>query len=191
MSNTYPFPRLQLSDYEKQYVSHYQSGKKPGVLKRVYRVDLINFDSSAPSPYPVQYPSPLFAGTIQISRRAKVCALTFLGDIASWYLDVKTASGESMFPTAPTSLATTQPPGALVSSIVSGIYSDADATTGEGQVNDQLFVSLPFDIDPAWELSPNQSMVFSGQLAPAVSPTATRFLSIGIHVWEFPGMSGR
>jgi hypothetical protein len=57
----------------------------------------------------------------------------------------------------------------------------------------------PMLIDPNWELSPNETLIFEGvaldnqpsadfPLDPVIP--AQKLLSIAVHVWEFPGMDG-
>jgi hypothetical protein len=58
----------------------------------------------------------------------------------------------------------------------------------------------PLLIDPNWELSPNETLIFTGTpidvqvtseaLFEAGDLPAQKLLSIAVHVWEFPGMSG-
>jgi len=198
-NNAYPFPDLELTEYEKQYVSHYSNPEKPGVLKRIYPVELINFNTATPPAnlvgrFPIQVP----AQTVQISRRSRVACLVFIGDLSSWFIQISTASGEVYTPNVPGVTDPTNPPGCLVSSMVPGTLYDVRAAIGAppavGTSSQPQGTRGVLDIDPNWELSPNTSLVFSATLAPEALPIPageSRYLAIGVHVFEFPNMSGR
>ena len=196
--HSYPFRDLELTDNEKQYVSYYHDGNKPGVLKRVYPLSLIAFQTTPTPPsatwYPTLYATAQYSAQVQFSRRARVCGLQFLGDLASWYLDIRTSSGESFTPPVPGSQDASAPPGCLVSAMVPGSPYDARAAIGEPQSgNIPLQMSGHLDIDPNWELSPNQTLTFNGTLCPEITLTtgSVRWLGIAVHVFEFPGMAGK
>lgn len=199
MFNAYPFPDLELTEYEKQFVSHYANPDKPGVLKRVYPIELISFNTASP-PANLQgrFSVPVPSQTVQISRRARVACLVFLGDLSSYFLNIQTASGEIYTPSVPGVTDPTNPIGCLVSSMIPGTLYDARANIGVPPAAPTS--SQPqgtrgvFNVDPNWELSPNTSLVFSAVLAPEVATIPageSRYLAIGVHVFEFPNMSGR
>lgn len=202
------WPNLELTAYEKQFVSEYKSrrpvkdpktGKqkidpqtgepvwleKPGVLRRLYKV-LLN---SVPAPLVPGLETQHLEGVVQISRRARVFALTFAGDVNYWQLQISTASGEQFTPR----LAGGQFP--IVTAMTSGVLWNIFATdmveppiiTLPGDISaDQLAWGLhPLVIDPNWELSPNEQLIFSGAVP---DPDILSVLEIGVHVWEFPGM---
>lgn len=82
-----------------------------------------------------------------------------------------------------------------------------DDLTATGRVYDSLmtksFHPFPMLIDPNWLLMPNETIIFNGTpvpvtyeslfTTPAAPATVTPplILTIGVHVWEFPGMEGR
>lgn len=190
------WPKVELTDYERQYVRYYKctevitdaSGKRrkhafPGVLKRIYSVEL----TTAPQPE-AGLPAPRLVDSVQISRRARVFGLTFSGDTSSFFLSIRTASGETF--TAGDVLVSAMVPGSLYNSL---------AAIGEPpqpiDPDDQLqsgFQLGPLLIEPNWELLPNETLDFSARLTKPLAEledVPRRFLSIGVHVWEFPGMS--
>ena len=88
------WPRLQLTDYEKQYVGIYAEpdaragGGKPGVLRRCYRLQLASAaqrDKNIPAIKTIDQ--------IQISRRARIFAMTFSGNTDAWRLSVRNTNG--------------------------------------------------------------------------------------------------
>lgn len=200
------WPTLELTDYERKFVRPYKTKDKPGVLNRVYKVTLN--DPAQPSK---NLPVVKLSGQIQISRRSRVYALTFGGNIDRWRLEITNASG-TLF-TLPTPR-TQRPP--LVSTIISSSAFNADSqgglvppltlsdfswgvganftSNGFGFINQQPF---PLLIDPNWLLSPNETLIFNGEPVslpvittddPPVILTPNLVLTIGVHVWEFPGM---
>jgi hypothetical protein len=182
----FTWPSLELTEYERRFVRYYRTSKGgpggkgyPGVLKRVYRVDLISY--AAPNS---GFAAPQFQDTVQISRRSRVFGLVMYGDMASWRLRIETSSGEGFTSVEPQS--SVDP---LASAMVPGTYYNADAQIGEPpdapQNQKESGVLL---LEPNWELAPNTTLVFRGTLADGVPAEASRFLSIGVHVWEFPGM---
>lgn len=201
----FAWPKLELTDYERRYVRYYKTKKFPGVLKRSYRIGTF---------CPVALPeigqiAPLFRANLQVSRRARVFGLTFIGDLGSWFLKIQPAAGE-LFTAANTkelTNGTVPPPGCLVSSMIAGTVSDAESwaglpvpspTVGLGG-NRQAGLKV---IEPNWLLQPNTTLQFEATVAPniqriidgeIVSETSSFFirptLAIGAHIWEFPGMS--
>lgn len=197
----FTWPTIELTEYERKYVRTYKDGKTPGVLRRTYEVFLNSVaDSLTPGLEQIK-----LKGQIQIARRARVFALGFAGNLGSWRLDIRTASGELM---TPQSTQSDGPP--VVSSMLAGASWNALAAVG-----DQSTVIIPgappavnmmgnatfgpLLLDPNWELSPNETLIFTGtpienQLVFGAEFTAQdiaqKLLSIAVHVWEFPGMSG-
>jgi hypothetical protein len=177
----FPWPNLDLTDYERLYVRPYKTNKYPGVLKRVYRVRLNNLAIEG-----TPFTAPQLIDNIQISRRSRIFGLMFWGDMASWRLLIRNASGETYTSFEPN---TGLPP--LVSAMVPGSLYNAQARIGEPPVGTNTQNQMQFGplvIEPNWDLLPNQTLSFEGQLAAGLDPaTDQRFLSIGVHVWEFPG----
>lgn len=203
------WPHLELTDYEKRFVSEYKeivpvldaagkpvidptTGKpktwaKPGVLGRRYKTQLNNVaNPNVPSLTQVK-----LDGSIQIARRSRVFGLTFAGDVHAWRLNIYTASGEQFTPR----LAGGTFP--MVSAMVPGTSWNATATDMSGPsvltfpaVPDNIEagqianISLPMLIEPNWELVPNETLFFQG--VPMVETAI--ILEIVAHVWEFPGM---
>lgn len=187
------WPNCVLTEYERKFVSLYKDGKKPGVLRRVYRLQL-----ATPAQPDQNIPAVVTTDKIQIARRSRVFAITFSGNLDSWRLSIKNTNGTQY--TNPTPR-TNKPP--IVSSLIAGsMYSAAamgydvssgiqpffGGTTGYqliqsygaayGPIDGQESVSLvtqnrqnfPWLIEPNWVLQPNESLIFEGQDA---SPTYT------------------
>lgn len=176
----FPWPTPELTENERRYVSYYKhvdskTGRVcPGVLKRIYQVELTSQAVPASG-----YPTAVFTDNVLISRRARVFALTFHGDLSAWLLNIQTGSGERFTVRQ-----------CLVSAMTPGSLYDGLANVGE-PVN-PLEYSMGMGallIDPNWELIPNEPLVFEGELISTLDPAEDqRFLTIGVHVWEFPGM---
>lgn len=204
------WPNLELTEYERRFVSHYKTdvpmlgadGKPlkdkagkirmrtlPGVLHRTYKVLLNNIaNNNVPGLETIH-----LTGTVKISRRSRVFGLTFAGDTNLWRLNIETATGEKMTPTLP---GNDGPP--VVSSMVPGTSWNALASAdmaaptvitvvGPSDVRQIAFNSLPLLIEPNWELLPNESLIFTGTPIPASLATAA-ILEVAVHIWEFPGM---
>jgi hypothetical protein len=203
----FAWPTPELTEYEKKYVRLYRepmldanggqvtrNGEPqfwPGVLRRMYKVSLNNVAIPDVNPYT---DGPHFSQQYLATRRTRVFGLTFFGDVASWYLNIKSLSGETY----------TKDP-CLVSSMQAGTPFDADAAIGEPLgliVTGGGFIVRPtaeygIMIDPNWILDQNDGLIFEGTLAPGchIGPYSDetgespyRILVIGIHVWEFPNM---
>lgn len=190
----FAWPTCELTDYELKHVRYYKQpklnaqGKEtgqywPGVLKRVYSVQLYNQNIPEISRF---NNGPVFEDRVLISRRSRVFGLTFSGDVANWYLNIETASGEKY---------TNSP--CLVSSMCAGSYYNANALVGS-PTSDPL--QAPFGllwagtqnfgvmIEPNYQLLPNETLIFRGEVAAGIPENNFTQLAIGIHVWEFPGM---
>ena len=206
----FAWPTPELTEYEKKYVRLYRepmldanggqvtrNGEPqfwPGVLRRMYKVALNNVAIPDVNPYT---DGPHFSQQYLATRRTRVFGLTFFGDVASWYLNIKSLSGETY----------TKDP-CLVSSMQAGTPFDADAAIGEQpgfpptSVTNSIIRSVAeygIMLDPNWILDQNDGLVFEGTLAAGakigpydvedpVGLSPYRILVIGIHVWEFPNM---
>jgi len=176
----FPWPNLELDDYERRFVSVYRTDAQPGVLKRVYQIRL----SSQANPDAVPpIGAPVFSDSIQIARRTRVFLLTFQGDVSAWRLGIQTTGGEQY--SAPEPQTGLLP---LVSAMTAGSPYNAGAAVGEPAAVGSA-IAYPMAVEPNWELLKNTTLIFNGALTAPLDPTQDlRFLSIGIHVWEFPGM---
>lgn len=186
----FAWPRPELTDYEREHVRIYRTKNKPGILKRVYTVELRSI-ADADAGFPVA----VFTGRVQISRRSRVFGLSFVGDTYSWRLGILTSAGTTFTNQEPT---TGLSP--LVQAMAPGSFYNAGAFIGEPPVTafeDVNNVQMRFRsqrtllkaIDPNWLLMPNETLNFEGALTAPLDPaTDARLLSIGVHVWEFPGM---
>lgn len=199
----FTWPTLELTEYEKRFVRVYKDGKYPGVLRRAYEVF---FNSKADSTNP-GLENIRLTGQVQIARRTRVFGLTFAGNLGSYRLNIKTASGELM---TPVPQGADGPP--IVSSLIAGSAWNAMSAYGDqvivsglqtpgGRVVssfDGSFAAGPLILDPNWELAPNETLMFEG--TPIANQVTTEFvmaqpaqklLAITVHVWEFPGMDGK
>lgn len=213
------WPECELTEYELEHVRLYKGvaydhvgnpilddkGKPkvfPGVLRRAYR-GILNTEASDAPLLSVAHTS----ARIQISRRSRVFAITFAGDVANWRLSITTANGEQFTgknpgapqnPTAftgaddsPFPIVASMAPGSFFSPVSSlgvppGIFTavdgdDNDVTLGIG--NDFM---LPLILEPNWQLVPNETLIFEG--VPIGDDPL--ILEITVHAWEFPGMEG-
>lgn len=185
------WPSLTLTDHERKFVSTYKDGKKPGVLRRMYPLQLANIaqpDQNIPAISTV--------AKIQIARRSRVFAMTFGGNLDAWRLTVKNSNGTVY--TNPTPR-TNKPP--IVTSLIAGsVHSVASygvdpATTPKGVIgvpysagsDDDTYITksygaalgpvdassapsavaqsrqnFPWLIEPNWVLQPNETLIFEG-----------------------------
>jgi len=199
----FAWPTLELTDYEQKFVRYYKQPKLdaqgrvtnetwPGVLKRVYKAQLYNQNIPTIARF---NNGPVFEERVLISRRSRVFGFTFSGDTANWFLEIETASGEK-FTNAP----------CLVSAMQAGSYYNANANIGTPTLIADPFgagsgiVDLFFGgsesfgimVEPNYQLLPNEALIFRGTLAEAIADRDSipfTQLTIGIHVWEFPGMA--
>src|SRR5690349_10029053 len=121
------WPKLQLTEYEKKFVSFYAESEaragqqKPGVLRRTYRLQLASAAQTSRN-----IPSAKLIDNIQISRRARIFAITFSGNTDAWRLSVRNTNGTLY--TNPTPRTQKYP---IVSSLVAGSYFNALAMGGK------------------------------------------------------------
>lgn len=185
------WPSLTLTDYERKFVSTYKDGKKPGVLRRMYPLQLAN--QAQPDQ---NIPAISTVAKIQIARRSRVFAITFGGNLDSWRLTVKNSNGTVY--TNPTPR-TNSPP--IVSSLIAGnVHSAASfgvdpAATPKAalglpytaEANEETYITksygaalgpldlvntlgaigqsrmnFPWLIEPNWVLQPNETIIFEG-----------------------------
>lgn len=202
----FTWPTLELTEYEKKFVRVYKDGKYPGVLRRTYEI----FLNTRADPLVPGLESIKLRGVIQIARRSRVFGIGFAGNLGSWRLKIETASGEQMTPKP--AQADGYP---VVSSLIAGGSWNALSAIGDqvmvngiltpdGNDMSMFFGNAtegPMLIDPNWELSPNETLIFEGtpidnqeseEFAASQTPTpAQKLLAIAVHVWEFPGMDGK
>lgn len=213
----FTWPKLELTEYEKTYVQRYTDKTgKPGVLKRVYRVG--TFSTVALEAQGQTQPVGL--DTVQVSRYSRVFGLTFVGNLGSWYLNITDPAGTKYTAPnnienrvlAPGQAARPKP-GCLVSSMIPGWQANVDSWRGPINPNEQQSQSLPqlqrgpLVIEPNIVLYPNVTLQFEATLADAwqlvldnpedwegtdaLTLANLQTLTIGVHVWEFPGMGDR
>jgi len=203
----FPWPSLELTEYERKFVRIYRTKDRPGVLNRRYKITLNSQEDATRN-----LPSVITSGQIQIARRSRVYGLTFSGNLDGWRLNIQNASG--------TQYTNKSPRGQLdpvVSSMVPGMYHNALSLGGlvppltgaispgigpnfgsvldSGQYN-SLAGQQPYPllIEPNWLLMPNETLIFTGTPIPVsysineetYNPILT--LTICAHVWEFPIM---
>jgi hypothetical protein len=204
------WPKLNLTDYEKKFVDLYKTDKKPGVLRRVYNIQLANQAQPADN-----IPAAKLIDKYQIARRSRIFAITFSGNTDQWRLSVTNTNGTVYTNPAPRSQ---QFP--VVTSIIAGSYYNALATGGQivadgpyvpGAYTDSVGINptlsnqfmsgvqnFPWLIEPNWVCQPNESIIFQGiDIAPSLkflgtpdlTITLPTVLNISIYAWEFPCMS--
>lgn len=205
------WPNLHLTSYEQKFVRIYKTAKFPGVLRRTYKVSLFQRGDADDIPS-YDRPDTVLSGQVQISRRSRVFGLTFMGNTDSWRLQITNASGTLYTVRDPR-----QQQDPVVSSLVPGSRFNAislgGAATplnaaappvtpgiGPNDITNRQFAPIqqpaPLIIDPNWVLLPNETLIFNGTalqvnyqgVDPDEELTPDLALTIGIHVWEFPGM---
>jgi hypothetical protein len=176
------WPTIELTDYEKRFVSLYKTKDRPGVMRRTYKVLLNNTINSTVPGLEVVHNE----GAIQIARRSRVFGLTFGGDTNIWRLNISTASGEVFTPKfagGADPVVNSLTAGSMWNIYATDLNSPSDVPGGEGSSKQMAFSIMPMLIEPNWELSPNEQLIFRG-----ISETDNSILEIGVHAWEFPGM---
>lgn len=198
------WPELELTDYERRFVRVYGDDEYDGVLKRVYRMGTFS-NFALPD---LGQLTPVFADQLQVSRRSRVAGLVFGGDIDSFFCNIRTAGGTLY--TAVNRQALTNglapQPGCQVASMVSGTWFNSESWLGipiPEQASTALgspYQSGVMQVEPNWVLTPNTTLIFETQVGrnidrlnpddfPDTDQFKRRVLSIGVHVWEFPGMA--
>ncbi len=169
------WPRCVLTDYEKRFMNKYPNpnDNRRGPLRRFYP-GLLRLDD--------EQRLPTFNFTI--SRRSRVFALSFAGDIAHFRVQLQDATGE-LFTDGPIYLPHLIPG---YSQALPGIINGVGPQPLVPGLND-IYV-----INPNIELAPNQTLTLSGfETEPRdfIAETQNDYqVDFVIHVWEFPGMPG-
>lgn len=169
------WPRLVLTpDEEKYETKYFTPARGRGVLRRFYAGSLeINEDQQAP------------LWNFQIARRARVLAVTAIGDVDQIRVQFQDASGEFYFVNP---ILTGQMLGGMA---VSALQPDlatyhAPAIYSSGQAS----YIAPFVFEPNIVLLPNQVLNILG--TPVLPYTDTPYrIDLTLHVWEFPNYSAR
>jgi hypothetical protein len=207
------WPSLQLTDYERQYVGMYKSKDKPGVLRRIYQVQLAT--QALPDS---NVPAIALSGKVQIARRSRIFGMTFTGNLDSWRLSVRNTNGTLYTNRTPR---TNKAP--VVTSLIAGSYANAASMGGLVQPGGfapsssgaltasigpalnllqiplgttfQSVANFPWLIEPNWVCQPNETIIFEGE---DISPTyqggesgsfqLPQILNISFYAWEFPKM---
>lgn len=181
-----PWSELELTEYERRFVRHYQhtdeKGKTyPGVLRRTYPLFLTN--QAIPE---INILQARFSERLQISRRARVFGLTFSGNLDQWSINLKKTTGETFNPGI-----NGLPDIAIPNTLQMSTNYFKFSLIGEAPIgsNAEVYESrLPFIMEPNIELWPNTTLIFEGQPYDLEQQPPRRVLAIGVHVWEFPGM---
>lgn len=180
------WPHLELTDYEKRFVSWYKTDKLPGVLRRSYKVLFNNvINTLVPG-----FEQPHTEGSVQIARRTRIFGLSFSGDVHQWRLNIATSAGEQYTPRLPGGFdprVTALAPGVAWNSGASDMAAPMEVASpiaGFNGLNQTAFAMHPLIVEPNWEMLPNESLLFTG------TPLNVEaiILEIAVHVWEFPGM---
>lgn len=189
----FTWPKLELTDFERLYVRPYaqtvtrKDGKKvnlPGVLKRPYARTMSN-DITIANP----------SANIQVSRRSRLFALVFSGDISYTRIQLTNATG-TMY-TVPDPRTRLDP--YVTALCASSMYILGSSIGGKPDFGDVTAIGddirldtsqqvAPLLIEPNWTLMPNESFIINATFD-TDSGTAVRVLNVAAHMWEFPGMS--
>lgn len=206
------WPKLILTDHEKKSVSFYKNKNQPGVLLRAYRMQL------ASQAQPTKgIPQVKLLDKITFSRRTRVFAVSFGGNLGGWRLAVYNTNGTLYTNPAPRSA---QFP--VVSSLISGaIYNSlalggaippltlGQSTNGVSDALNETTLTyghippldnkqnFPWIIEPNWVIQPTEYLIFQGLPIfptvilpgdPPVEYNLPLVLNIEVFAWEFPGM---
>lgn len=175
------WPNLELTEEEREFVGHYASSSKPGVLRRTYVAKLIQSTVANTISQPSQ--SVNFSG-----RRVRIFGLTFSGDLAAWRVTITNPAG-SLFTTADASV-----PALLgyQEDLTTNNMLPAWAFTGAAPV-DYLSTSAPPPLlfDPNLIIEGTDSLIFNGSVGQpwidrALGQPYRAILNIAVHCWEFP-----
>lgn len=191
------WPEIDLTEYERLFVRTYKTratknGKEvimPGVLKRTYTRTLINIPDGS------FFFAPKFEESVKISRRARIFAIVFAGDVSAWSIRLQNSAG-TLFTinTSPNS-----DNRMLVASMITGSNYNIFAQVGTPPTNFNIppalnmqegSQSFPMYVEPNWDLQQNDTFIINGVCHyPSTGEGAIRsVLSMTLHLWEFPGM---
>jgi hypothetical protein len=206
------WPQLELTDYERNFVRPYKTVEDgrayEGVLPRIYHRVLTS--QALPNK---NLPSIVTSAQIQISRRARIFALAFTGNVDRWGINIATSAGTQYTQKLPRSnrdgIVSAMFPGTLQNVFsnnnddVTSWPRDDDgfigpATFGDNEVLFPLSQPFPELIEPNWLIQPNETVIFSGTPyevpysidgAEGETYLTPVILHIYAYVWEFPGMT--
>lgn len=171
------WPTLELTEWEKQYVSYYREGnEKAGVLRRCYPLQMRA--TNLPDDHEV-----LDQRFVPSGRRTRLFALTFSGDIDNWEITIATAAGELL----------TQD-WASVSALLNAPFLTPTLPTRVTNLPTQTFPGGgPLIFDPNVVLERTMTLLLQGRLIVPIDPqTPTRYvLNIACHCWEMPNVPTR
>lgn len=204
--NMWFWPNLKLTKFEKLTNRLYKEDGYPGVLRRVYTVQLASVAQPENN-----IPIATNIGRYQVARRTRVWGITFSGNTDQWRIKVSNTNGTLY--TIPSQRSQQFP---VVSSLVAGSFYNALSTGGMNPLMYQAetdsvgangdfsssflstMQSFPWLIEPNWVCQPNETIIFEGT---SIAPTWTidgdepftgvlrTVLNISVYAWEFPGMS--
>lgn len=190
----FKWPKLELTDYERQWVRPYKTANHAGVLRRTYERTISN------NPAIASRPGLLPGAQVQLSRRTRVFGLTFTGGLSATRLQITNASGTLYNVADPRTglfgYVSSMVPGTLYmqGSVIGRKQPPQAMGTNQAPVAPtQVFLSGEAGaliIDPNWVLVPNETLIFNGDWSDlaGLDPVPTIVLNITVHVWEFPGM---
>lgn len=175
------WPLLELTPQEREYVGHYASPGKPGVLRRSYGTTLRISNLSGDPQQPQQLVT--FSG-----RRVRIFGLTMSGDLGAWLLQLSSPAG-TLYTNGFVSVAS------LLNrqEDLTGPNMLPEWETSQGSPRHYLDnqTSDPLLFDPNIVIEGTDALIFAGQLGSSYLTRAGEgdyraVLNVAIHVWEFP-----
>jgi hypothetical protein len=162
--------RFKLTPEESKYNHKYLDPRKPGqgVLSRMYPGHL---------ELTINNRTPIF--TFQVTRRAKVHALTASGDVERFQVEIITSTGEQH---------TAGP--VYLPQLIGGYIQSPQGLIGTGLASppNAGFTTVPYTFEPALELMSNQTLTIRG--FETEDFTFDYRVDLCLHVWEYPGYAG-
>jgi hypothetical protein len=158
--------RFQLTSSEAKHSSKYEDPRKTqrAVLRRCYYAEL-NISSI------VRNDSVNF----QISRRARILALTAAGDVDKFNLEIIDVTGEQ-YTAGPTHLPL----------LLSGWTNDPRSATAQPMA----MAMGPYNFEPNIVTMPNQTIQLNSFPTNTANVSTTYLIGVTLHVVEFPGAPG-
>lgn len=170
------WPRFQLTKGESKYSIKYEDPRKrqQRVLRRIYYNEL-NISSTVRSD----------SSTFQISRRSRVVAMTFCGDVDRFLLEIIDISGEQ-YTAGPVHIPL----------LCNGWINEPNSGNGinTGSLSNTPVIANgtlgPYIFEPNIVVAPNQTIQLNTTPVLESDTTFTYLLGVTLHVVEFPGAPG-
>lgn len=168
-------PQLQLSPHEARFVSLYGTRDKPSVRRRVTPLRLLLSS----------FPNEVSRASVQFTpagRYAKVCALTFSGDIQAWDINARLGTDQLLITDF-----------TRVASLINVLARDDTGMAPDTTLLADTLARVPGEplvFEPGVVLRGNQNLTINGNVPAGVGVAARAVLNICVHWWDFPDLKG-